>query len=450
MRVHRTQPLFAWSALEDSPSLRTIETFLKRIPDAPLLDALERARGRGRNDYPVHVLWGVLLLTIALRHVSIEACLSELERNQGLRGLIGIESVTGVPKKWNMSRFLQTLGEEPHLGLLQDVFRNMVRRLGAAVPEFGRDTAGDATALRGRRTGEAGQAKERAAELPQPCGGRKEYQDEAGRVTKVVEWFGYKLHVLVDVKHEVALAYTVTSAHGDDGEQFLETLAQAAGNLPEERIQTGAFDRAADSSKVHEALHARGVKPLVENRCLWKDEPERKLPGHGAESNIVYDESGTVYCYDTLSSPCVRHNMAYIGHEAARGTLKYRCPARHEGWACPSDAVCNAGKAYGKTVRVKQDIDLRRFPAIPRATKQFERRYKKRTAVERLNARLKLFWGADDGNIVGARRFHAYIGAVMVVHLSFATLLAAAPRCDGPLGTMRLGPIQQALQQATA
>ena len=58
--------------------------------------------------------------------------------------------------------------------------------------------------------------------------------------------------------------------------------------------------------------------------------------------------------------------------------------------------LCNAGKQYGLTVRVPREIDLRRFPALPRATKKFERSYRRRTPVERVNARLKIFWGADD------------------------------------------------------
>jgi len=123
----------------------------------------------------------------------------------------------------------------------------------------------------------------------------------------------------------------------------------------------------------------------------------------------------------------IRHRMAYIGHEPQRQTIKYRCPARHEGWTCPHDAVCNAGKSYGKTVRVDQTIDLRRFPPIPRATKKFERMYQGRTAVERVNTRLKVFWGADDGNLVGAERFYAMVGTVMIVHATFATLLPLGP-----------------------
>jgi len=146
----------------------------------------------------------------------------------------------------------------------------------------------------------------------------------------------------------------------------------------------------------------------------------------------------------------LRNRMAYIGHEPQRETLKYRCPARHEGWPCAMSQTCNAGKKYGLTVRVKRQIDLRRFPPIPRATKKFERLYQGRTAVERVNGRLKIFWGADDGNITGASRFHALVGVVMVVHAGFATLLASAPRREGTLGKLRLGPIQKALQARIA
>jgi hypothetical protein len=55
--------------------------------------------------------------------------------------------------------------------------------------------------------------------------------------------------------------------------------------------------------------------------------------------------------------------MAYIGYEPARETIKYCCPAMHEGWKCPMSEVCNAGKKHGVTVRVLREIDLRRFPA---------------------------------------------------------------------------------------
>ena len=450
MRVAQTKPLFAWDCLDDSPTLKTIRQLLAAVPDGRLLDSLKTARGKGRDDYAITSLWGVLLLTVALRHPTTEACLAELRRNESLRRLIGLGSEEGVPRKWNMSRFLDTLGRQPHLALLHEVFNVMARRLAEVVPDLGRETAGDATSLNARRKKEQAAGNEKADGLPQPAGGRKEYTDQDGKVTKVVEWFGYKLHLLVDVNHEVSLAYQVTSTKAGDGETLPAVLTEAKANLPKHRIKTLAYDKAADPRDVHRVLHKAKIKPLIQNRSLWKEEPERMLPGHDGSSNVVYNEAGTLYCYDRVSQPMVRHPMAYIGHEPQRQTLKYRCPAMHEGWPCPMSSICNAGKTYGKTVRVKQQIDLRRFPPIPRATKKFERLYKRRTAVEWVNGRLKLFWGADDGDIVGSRRFHALVGVVMVVHLGFATLLAASPRREGTLGKMKLSPIAQALQTQLA
>ncbi len=66
--------------------------------------------------------------------------------------------------------------------------------------------------------------------------------------------------------------------------------------------------------------------------------------------------------------------------------------------------------------------------------------------MERVNARLKVFWGVDDGNLTGSRRFVAQVGVVLAVHAAFATLLASAPRREGTLGKVRLGPIAAALR----
>jgi hypothetical protein len=499
MLLASSQPLFPWDALEDSPSLATIKQLLATVPDAALLDSLRRGRGHGRDDHPVQVLWGVVLLTILLRHPHFEACLADLRRNDDLRALIGIsrDDEQQVPDSWNISRFLHVLGQDPHRTHLQELFNVMVQRLGVAVPDLGVHTAGDSAALNARRTKKAPAAQVTTTSqpaatvptlsadpaaatpaalgqpatppsastatpvptadepkvvlddygLPVPAGGRKEYTDDAGKVVKVVSWYGYKFHLLVDVRHEVSLAYRISSTKMGDNELLPELLQQGQANLPPGRIKTIAYDKAADDEDVHDFLADRGVKPVIQNRALWKTEPERLLPGHDGTSNIVHDEAGTVYCYDKISEPPVRHRMAYIGYEPQRQTLKYRCPAKHEGWDCPMASICNAGKSYGKTVRIKAEEDLRRFPPIPRATKQFERLYKGRTAVERVNARVKIYWGADDGNLVGSTRFHAFLGAVMVVHIGLATVLASLPRREGTLGKMRLSPIAHHLQE---
>lgn len=450
--VHVTKPLFAWDELESSPTLATLRHALEAIPDGPLLAALHARRHNGCDTYPVRVLWGVLLLAILLRHSTTEACLDELRRNAPLRLLVGIESEQAVPNGWNLTRFLTVLGQPEHLTLMRGCFDHLIRRLGLAVPDLGTHTAGDSTALKGRREPDE---KRRAAEvadgLPQASGGRKEYKDADGTVTQVVEWFGYKLHLLVDVTHEVVLAFDLTDTKAGDNEHLEPLVEQAEANLPAERLETLAYDKAADDGKVHEMLHAHDIKPVIQVRNCWpKDGDQEKGIGGRVPLHVVHDEAGTVFCYDTTGPVPIRRAMTYAGHEKARGTLKYRCPAKVEGFACGSEGKCNAGKAYGLTVRVDQGVDLRRFPSIPRATPQFTRRYNGRTAVERVNARLKGLWGIDDGNVVGSRRFSAHVSAVLIVHLACATLLAKAQRKEGTFGTLRLSPIAQKLHDLTA
>jgi len=246
----------------------------------------------------------------------------------------------------------------------------------------------------------------------------------------------------------VTLAYHITDTKTGDNECIETLVQQAQANLPTDRIETLAYDKAADDQKVHRSLHEVGIKPLIHNRACWpKDGEQEKVIGGRVPLHVVHDEAGTVYCYDTLSPVPVRRAMSYAGHEKSRGTLKYRCPAKVEGFHCASDSKCNAGKSYGMTVRVPQEIDWRRFPSIPRATPQFERLYKGRTSVERVNDRLKVWWGIDDGNVVGSRRFCAHVAAVLIVHLAFATLLAKAQRYEGSFGTMKLSPIAKKLRQ---
>jgi hypothetical protein len=453
MQLYASDPLFSWARLDDHPQLSTLKLLLESLPDQQLLDGLRLARGHGRDDFPIPVLWGVFVFTIALRHPSFVSCIEELKRNPALYRLLGIASVEGIPNDYNLSRFADGLGREPHLSQLRRIFDTQVERLGRVVPDLGQHTAGDSAALCGRaKKDPLAVASELAQGLPQPCGGRKEYRDDEGKVTKAVEWNGYKHHLLVDVKHEVPLAYAITDPTVGDNEQIEPLVRQASANLPPGRIETLAYDKAADDGKVHEFLHEQHIKPLIQNRAMWQGDKEVSLAataGRRYPLNVVYDEAGTIYCYDTASDPPARHRMAYMGYEKDRDTLKYRCPARHEGWRCPSEGRCNQDRPFGVIVRVDPKIDLRRFPPIPRATKTFEERYKGRTAVERVNARTKVYWGADDGNLTGSRRFSAYLGVIMVVCVGFATLLAMTRRREGSMGDTRLSPIALALREET-
>jgi hypothetical protein len=221
----------------------------------------------------VPVLWGVVLISFLCRHVGINDCLAEFHRNPSLCQLLGIRSHQDIPKPHNLSRFLDLLGQPTRRANLRAIFGQFVGELAEVVEGLGQHTAGDSTALAGKaKKGAAAVKAEIDDGLPQPSGGKKEYRDDDGRVVKVYEWFGYKLHLLVDVQHEVALAYHVSDTNLGDNEGIEALVEQAQTNLGAGRIQTLAYGKAADDIKVHEVLHEHAIKPLIQNRALWQQE----------------------------------------------------------------------------------------------------------------------------------------------------------------------------------
>ena len=180
--------------------------------------------------------------------------------------------------------------------------------------------------------------------LPQPSGGKKEYNDAKARSSRSSNGSATSCTCWWTPSTRSSWPIEVTTANSADNKSLPDLVQQGQANLPEGRIETLAYDKAADDGESTSCFTRPTFSPVIQNRHLWKDQTEQMLPGHDGKSNIVYDEAGTVHCYDRTSQPIVRHPMAYIGYEPQRETLKYRCPARHEGWTCPHDEVCNAGK----------------------------------------------------------------------------------------------------------
>src|SRR4051794_39094732 len=60
------------------------------------------------------------------------------------------------------------------------------------------------------------------------------------------QWFGYKLHLLVDVRHEGALAYHISDTKLGDNESIEALVEQAEGNLGAGRIEALAYYKAGD------------------------------------------------------------------------------------------------------------------------------------------------------------------------------------------------------------
>jgi hypothetical protein len=410
--------LFSWKEIEDLGDLERLALLLDYLPDEPLMQALEAARGRGRNDYPVRAMWNSVLAGIVYQHPSVASLRRELRRNAQLRHLCGFDLLAGlaaVPSDNAYSNFLRHLLR--HAALIDALFVTLVNRLADALPEFGETLALDSKAI-----GSLARRKSRRSVVD----GRGEADADLGVKTykgtrkdgslweKVVQWFGFKLHLLVDAEYELPVAYAVTKASASDlttGKQMLEDLAGHRPQvLAEARYLLG--DKAYDDTDMITGLwDEHAIKPVLDIRDLWKVSGARLVHG---QSNVSHDYQGTVFCHCPVE--WTQRPMAFGGFEKDRGTLKYRCPAKHYGFACRGRDRC----AISDSIRIPIASNRRIFTPLARSSYQWKRLYKKRSAVERVNSRLDESFGFEKHFVRGLGKMRLRCGLALVVMLGMA------------------------------
>ncbi len=137
----------------------------------------------------------------------------------------------------------------------------------------------------------------------------------------------------------------------------------------------------------------------------------------------VYTERGEVRCICPETG--AERDLAFHGFEAMRGTLKYRCPAATYGFDCQGRKDCEAAgdcrtNGYGRVVRVPLDTDRRIFTPTPRSSLTWQRRYRSRSALERINARLDQNFGFEHHHIRGLERMKTRITLALAVMMALA------------------------------
>jgi hypothetical protein len=278
MAILRESLLFQWRDIDSADDLSRFLLVRDNLPDARLVDFLEKRRGKGRDDYPVRPMWNLVLAGVVFQHPSAAALLREASRNPALREACGfnpfprkrLKKVEGkwvevmeaeVPSDDAFGRFLALLIE--HRSLIDDMFHACLDELAALLPDLGEKLAVDSKAIQS-----AGKPVKDEEKQETPDGrrdldadwGKKEYKGTRKDGTpfeKVVTWFGYKLHLLVDSKYEMPLAFKLTKASAADGPELLPLIEQHEERNPEtaSRADEVAADKAYDSKENNEALY---------------------------------------------------------------------------------------------------------------------------------------------------------------------------------------------------
>jgi hypothetical protein len=305
------------------------------------------------------------------------------------------------------------------------------------LPDLGEKLALDSKAIRSAGKPVKDEDKSKESDGRRDCDadwGKKTYKGTRKDGTtweKVVKWFGYKLHLLVDSTYELPLGFKVTKASAADSPELLPLVGQIEEKHEEiaERAQELAADKAYDAADNKAGLYDdHGIKPVIDHRHMWKEEPGKpRILFEDRADVFLYDEDGRVYCH----CPSERRGedqvseMAFVGFEKDRMTLKYRCPAAFYGFECKGRAECEnlslvgVGQ-FGRVVRVDLDKDRRIFTPIARHTQKWKKAYNRRTAVERVNSRIDQVLGFEEHFIRGMAKMETRVTLALMVMLSMA------------------------------
>jgi hypothetical protein len=420
-----------YGQFEKMGDLERLRLALDGMDDERLVSKLESKRGNGRNDYPVRVMWNLIIAMKVFEHRTIASFRRELGRNSQLRRVCGLSDFAAkshlVPPARVFTRFMKQLTEEQ--AGVDEMFCVTVSELAKAIPEFGKNTAGDGKYLDsyckskknekdGTKAAEESDAEAKdtkgttaareasSGDAPKARPGRRaehdakwsvkeyRYTDSSGQEKVRKEYHhGFKANIIADVKTELPMAYSVEAANCDEKRE-MKALLRKMPYQTRHRIETLALDRGYDSADMIRAVKNAGITPVVDIRRCWKDGEETK---QYKDTDMVYDCKGTVYIYDDKGN---RHKMKYEGYDRQKKCLRY--------------SHC------GKVRKIYVSYDERIFLPIARDSKKFERLYKGRTSVERLNGRLDRDFMFEDHCIRGLAKMRLMTSLALLIMNSMA------------------------------
>ena len=407
--------LFGWNEIEPLCDLERLRLVLEYMPDEDLMRLLEEKRGNGRDDYPVRAMWNSVLAGIVFQHDAIEKLRRELGRNGQLRFMCGFKGRL-VPPAWVYTRFLKTIMN--YAEGVDKIFKRLVDELRGILPNFGKHLSIDSKAISSfAKQKNKNQTPDGRRDIDADYG-RKEYKGntkDGKQWEKIVKWFGYKLHLVVDATYELPMSFKVTKASASDITEGHALLTQIEQEQPEilKIAETLAGDKGYDDTKfIEKCWDKHQIKPVIDIRNMWKDGEETHLLT--GKDNVVYNYKGNVYCYCPKTE--TRREMASGGFEKDRNTLKKLCPAEHYGIECIGRAQCPVTQG----IRISLSEDRRIFTPIDRASYKWEKEYNKRTTVERVNSRIDVSFGFELHTIRGMTKMKVRCGLALCVMLAMA------------------------------
>ena len=412
MNTITQKTIFDYMEIEVLGDLERLKLCLENIDDAKLCNKLEEMRGNGRNDFPVRVMLNFTYAMKIFGHRSVESFRRELSRNSQLRKVCGLKDEdylylgkrkTLIPKARVFTNFFKSLVKCQKE--LESMFEEKVKYMYEHLEDYGKDCALDGKLLdsyakrnnKKSTTDENKKDYRRENDATWTC---KSYIFADG--TKKSTWHhGFEAHILCDATYGLPIWKKLETANVSEqtvANDMLEDLEKNHKYVLD-TMNNFLADAGYDDGKRNALLKDKyNINPLVDIRHLWKDEELREVDNQP----LAYNEDGDVYYIKDITSG-EYEKLKYLGYDKQRKCLRY-------------------GFKYNdnKVFRIPISTDRRIFIPVARDSKKYERLYKKRTEVERLNGRIDRDYMFNDHFIRGKKKMDMMLTLSFVIMLSMA------------------------------
>lgn len=345
-----------------------------------LIAELEATRWTGRPGYPIRTMIGLALAKTLYAVPTWTKTVALAREHWALQRALGCEGK--VPSVFSCYRFAEKLRENS--GALERCIDSVVAGLKDKLPNYGTDLAIDASDMPAYANGQRFVSKDSEVERnwhtdPDASWGHR----SAVSTRRGGGFFGYRLHAAVCTATDLPVAWTVETAKANETRFAVGLIddAQRRGLL----AASAAMDKGYDQRVVYDQCLERDCLPLI---------PLRQTP------DVKRGDD---------QPPCCEHGIwKFAGADRRRGATKWRCPT---GECKPASTWLGASRLH---------------PLIPRSSKRWKARYRKRAAVEREFGRLKNQWGLKPLRVRGLDRVRLHADLTILTKLACALARARA------------------------
>ncbi|WBX79044.1 MULTISPECIES: IS1182 family transposase [Virgibacillus] len=208
---------------------------------------------------------------------------------------------------------------------------------------------------------------------------------------KNVFWYGYKGHLAVGTSSQYILQSLFSSGSLNDGKAAIPLLKGIHERLSLSSLRYQTMDAGYDYDPIYVQVNRMGQQSVIAYNKRNESDP------------IGFDKHFAPTCFR-------EHSYRYDSFDTKYETLKYTRPKECKDCPLATEGLCQ------KIYKVKITTNLRRYTAPARGSKAWKSIFKRRTAVERVNAYLKEYYQLDNIRYRTGKRAKVHFDIVTLIY----------------------------------